>query len=430
MIFLSRVSDPSTPTLPPDRVVPRSTRVSTIVLVALVLRLAVIFIGHTYRINPRNDFQNFGFEMGRVARSLAAGHGFSSPFDLPTGPTALVPPLYPGILAAIFKIFGVYTRAAAIAILSLDSLFSALICAVIYRIGERVFDRRTARWTAWAWALFPYAIYWPVRMVWETSLSALLMSLAILQTLRCDIDESPRQWLWMGLIWGAMALTNPALLAIAPVSLIWLATERSLPWRRAALAAVIAAAMIAPWTVRNGRVFHRFILVRDNFWLELHLSNNPLSDGFWTRSEHPGNDPRALQRFQQMGEIAYIDAMRDQVTIFVHQHTAKFLGWTYKRVFFFWLGEPKEEVVGGWEFDFAKHVGFGLWTAIALAGLWLMSRRQLYAAGFLAGTLALYPVAYYLTRASPRYRHPIEPILVLLTMYAIASLKRDRSSIA
>ena len=427
MIFLSRVSDPSTPTLLPDRIEPRGTRVRTIVLVAFVLRLAVIFLGHTYRINPRNDFQNFGFEMGRVARSLATGQGFSSPFDLPTGPTALVPPLYPGLLAAIFKVFGVYSRAAAIAILSLDSLFSALICAVLYRIGKRVFDRRVARWTAWTWALFPYAIYWPVRMVWETSLSALLMSLAILQTLRCDIDESARQWIWMGLLWGAMALTNPALLAIAPVTLIWLALEGSLPWRRAALAAAIAAAMIVPWTVRNYRAFHRFILVRDNFWLELHLSNNPLSDGFWTRSEHPGNDPRAMLRFQQMGEIAYIDAMRDQVNIFVHRHTAKFLGWTYKRVFFFWLGEPKEEVVGGWEFDFAKHVGFGLWTAIAFAGLWLMSRRQAYAAGLFAGILALYPVAYYLTRASPRYRHPIEPLLVLLTIYAIAALKRDRS---
>ena len=460
MIFLSRVSDPSTPTLPPDRVEPRGARTSvrTIVLVALALRLAVIFVGHTYRINPRNDFQNFGFEMGRVARSVAAGHGFSSPFDVPTGPTALVPPLYPYLLAIIFKLFGVYTRAAAMAILSLDSLFSALVCAVLYRIAERTFAAdepiaasrdeapaaipgtsenerratsdegratRVARWTAWTWALFPYAMYWPARMVWETSLSALLMSLAILQTLRCDLDESARQWVWMGLLWGAMALTNPALLAIAPVSLIWLAVQRSLPVRHTAAAVAIAAAMIAPWTIRNYRDFHRFLLVRDNFWMELHLSNNPLSDGFWTRSEHPGNDPRAMAAFQRMGEIAYIDAMRDQVQAFILQHKVRFLGWTYKRVFFFWLGEPKEDVVGSWELDPAKHVGFGLWTAISFAGLWLMSKRQVYAAGFFAGILALYPVAYYLTRASPRYRHPIEPLLVLLTVYAVAALKRD-----
>lgn len=410
--------------MPPQR---RGTSVAMIVLIALALRLAVIFIGHTYRINPRNDFQNFGFEMGRVARSLATGQGFSSPFDIPTGPTALVPPLFPALLAGIFKLFGIYTRAAAIVILALDSLFSALVCVVVYRIGQRLFDERVARWSAWSWALFPYAIYWPVRMVWETSLSALLLSLAVLQTLRCDIDERPRQWALMGVLWGVMALTNPALLAIAPVTVIWLLLEGSLRPRQLALAVVIAAAMIAPWTARNYSVFHRFILVRDNFWLEVHVNNNPKSDGFWTRSEHPGNDARAMAEFQRLGETGYMSAMREQAQPFIRQHPALFLGWTFKRVFFFWLGEPKEEVVGTWEVDFAKHVGFGLWTLAALAGLWLMSRRDTYGAGLVAGILALYPIAYYVTRASPRYRHPIEPLLVLLTLYAIAALKRDKA---
>jgi len=32
--------------------------------------------------------------------------------------------------------------------------------------------------------MFPYAIYWPVRVIWEMSLSAFLLSLAFLLTLR------------------------------------------------------------------------------------------------------------------------------------------------------------------------------------------------------------------------------------------------------
>src|SRR3984893_17537746 len=82
-----------------------------IVLSALLLRLAVITIGHTYRITPRRDHFQFGWEMGRLARSIATGHGFSSPTDLPSGASAWAPPLYPYILAADFKLLGVYSPA-------------------------------------------------------------------------------------------------------------------------------------------------------------------------------------------------------------------------------------------------------------------------------------------------------------------------------
>jgi hypothetical protein len=47
--------------------------------------------------------------MGRVARSLATGHGYADPFGGHSGPTAWVPPLFPLILALVFKLFGVYT---------------------------------------------------------------------------------------------------------------------------------------------------------------------------------------------------------------------------------------------------------------------------------------------------------------------------------
>ena len=143
-----------------------------IVLVAFLLRVAVITIGHTYRITPRRDHFQFGWEMGRIARSIAMGQGFSSPTDLPTGPSAWAPPVYPYILAGVFKLFGVYSNLSAWVILTFNSIFSALTCLTLYRIGEKIYGVAVARATAWTWALFPYAIYWPVRVVWEMSLSA------------------------------------------------------------------------------------------------------------------------------------------------------------------------------------------------------------------------------------------------------------------
>src|SRR5438105_11171220 len=99
-----------------------------IVLVAFALRLAVITVGHTYKITPRRDHFQFGWEMGRLARSIATGQGFSSPTDLPSGPSAWAPPLYPYILAGVFKLFGIYSNASGWIILALNSIFAALTC--------------------------------------------------------------------------------------------------------------------------------------------------------------------------------------------------------------------------------------------------------------------------------------------------------------
>ena len=163
-----------------------------IVLVAFLLRIAVITIGHTYRITPRRDHFQFGWEMGRIARSIATGQGFSSPTDLSTGPSAWAPPVYPYILAGVFRLFGVYSNLSGWVILAFNSIFSALTCLTLYRIGERIYGVAVARATAWTWALFPYAIYWPVRVVWEMSLSAYLLSLAFLLTLRmADAAAAP-----------------------------------------------------------------------------------------------------------------------------------------------------------------------------------------------------------------------------------------------
>src|SRR5579864_759360 len=74
-----------------------------IVTVALALRVGWIVIGHTYRFKAADDNFGFGWEMGRIGASLASGHGFSSPFGPPTGPTAWEPPLYPYLTAGVFR---------------------------------------------------------------------------------------------------------------------------------------------------------------------------------------------------------------------------------------------------------------------------------------------------------------------------------------
>lgn len=412
---------PSRPELSPRQKLFRSP--GFIVLVALLLRLLIITAGHTYHITPRRDHFQFGWEMGRIARSLATGHGFANPTDLETGATAWEAPLYPFLLAEVFKLFGVYTLASAWVILALNSIFSALTCLVVYRIGDRLFGSQPARWAAWTWALFPYAIYWPVRIIWETSLSALLLSLAVLLPLRLEQNSRRRDWLLLGLLWGAIALTNPTLLSFLPFSLFWLW------WRlRRASAATLAnivltlllcALLVAPWLVRNYRVFGQFVFIRDNFGLEVHMANNEESGGLWTRSEHPGNDPQAMREFAAAGELRYMKAEQDAAFTFIRSHPGEFLGYFVRRIVYFWAGNPQETVAGGWTLAPARHLAFLLSALAAFAGLWLAWRHQLHGTFLLGCALVVYPVPYYIAFPAPRYRHAIEPEMLLLIIYAL-----------
>jgi hypothetical protein len=92
---------------------PLWTRPWFVFLVALGLRLAVVPFLVGDRLDPARDHWRFGWETGRIARSLASGHGFGSPFFGWTGPTAWMGPIYPAMVAGVFKIFGIYTAASA-----------------------------------------------------------------------------------------------------------------------------------------------------------------------------------------------------------------------------------------------------------------------------------------------------------------------------
>src|ERR1700688_3734161 len=139
--------------------------------IGLVVRLLYITLAHTYRVRVILDHFQFGWEAGRIARAVATGHGYADPFLGPSGPTTRIPPLFPLVLAGVFKLFGVYTALSAWMILAIDSVFSAATALAVYEIAARCYDALPARsdrrypialWSAWLWALYPAAIQYSV----------------------------------------------------------------------------------------------------------------------------------------------------------------------------------------------------------------------------------------------------------------------------
>jgi 4-amino-4-deoxy-L-arabinose transferase-like glycosyltransferase len=404
-----------------------------ITLLALAVRIIAIGFLYTDTWNSFRDHLLFGFEVGRIARSIAAGHGYSNPMLVETGPTAWMTPVYPYLLAAVFKLFGTYTQASALVILGFNSLFSALICIPVFFIAKRSFGPSAAVAASWIWALWPYSIYIASAFVWETCLSALLLAILFLWTLKLREEQrGESDWLGYGILWGFSALANASILSLFPFLAGWALYPfwRNRPrWLASAALAVLGLVIaVLPWQVRNYRTFHKPIPFRDNFWLEVWLGNDGHTETWVDIMAHPSINEAELAEFVRLGEIPYMQEKRREAIAYISQHPAQYLVMSARRVVYtwtaFWNLDPANLET---EFHNPANVYLTtMLTLVALIGLWRALRNSREAAVPYWLVLLIYPLLFYLTHPEIRYRHLIEPEMVVLAAvgmrYLVAEL--------
>jgi len=378
---------------------------------------------------------SFAQETGSIASALASGKGFSSPFLKETGPTAWLTPVYPLLVAGVFRLFGIFTRASFFAVVLLNALFSSAVCAAIFYAGKRVANLGVASAAAWLWSIFPNAVMVPFEWVWDTALSALLGTVILWATLELAESSRWRDWCSYGLLWGFTLMTNPALGSLLPFLLGW-AAYRTYRKNRApgetklrAMNLTLASAGIAvlccvPWTARNYMVFHRLIPLRSNLPLELYIGNN---ENYGPKAPWPARitKERELLRYFRMDEMAFMDEEQRKALAFMRAYPAIELKLTAKRFVAFWTGLP-DPVQSFLSTDSLLVRVLLLCNALAGLGallgiVTLLWKRSPYAFPLAAYPL-VYPWLYYLTHPNLRYRHPIDPVVLMLGALAVVSL--------
>jgi hypothetical protein len=160
--------------------------------------------------------------------------------------------------------------------------------------------------------------------------------------------------------------------------------------------AAIAVIVIVPWAARNWLVLRAPIFLRDNFGLELFLSNNDLAgtreeDAEAARYErwHPGSNAAVASEIARVGEPEYFRRLQSEAFGWIRSHPARFLQLTAARIWTWWASSWLVALI----------------SLLAFAGLW-NNRRTTAGKAALAGLL-IFPAPYYVIQFNPRYTYPV-----------------------
>jgi hypothetical protein len=366
-------------------------------------------------------------EVQRIPISLITNHTFGNPFPVPTGPTTHYTPLYPLILAAIFKLFGT-GPAGDIAQYVFNTICSSAMYAALPFFAVRVgLPMQTGLIGGLIGALLPLNFMQEIGGgdMFLTADLMLAFTVVLLGAIQGELRLARAAC--AGVILGLGALTNPAILPPA-VGLLALVGCKNLnrPMQVARFAVTTGAIcflFLLPWAARNQHVFGTPILLRGNLGMELQVSNNDIavprfSDNPYPAAMdlyHPFRNPKEAQKVRVLGEVAYNREKLAEYTLWVKQHTRRFWQLIGSRFILFWMPVTHRvfQTAAFFALSLAAFLGFGL--------LWRANRLLFW---IIASVWLTYPDIYYLVQSWSRYRLPIQWSFLLCAAVLVAEVIR------
>ena len=385
--------------------------------VALALRL---LFGLTYWVGkPLTHDER---EYLALAHSLATGAGFTYGPQHESGTAQQFgrAPVYPMFLAAIgataHEPQGSPTR-----VKVAQAALGALLVLLIGAIARHAAGPRAGVLAAAVASVYPPLIWYPAYVLSETLYGLIALAAAFVLQLaveRSDQAHSSRAGGALALLSGALAgmavLTRPAMLFFIPLAAIWLIGRRHHVLALALAAA--AAAVVAPWTARNYRVYDRFVLVASEGGVTFWTGNHPLARGegdlaanpeiklaeLEFRRQHPGLSPEELE------PLYYRDAFEH-----IRSNVGWWLGLLARKAFFTVVPVGPSYAVHSPRYRILSIGAYLLVLPFALVGaprLWRGQRRPA-ALFLLAGSAVLVCLIFF---PQERFRVPIiDPVLIV-----------------
>jgi 4-amino-4-deoxy-L-arabinose transferase-like glycosyltransferase len=396
-----------------------------IVVAAVLIRIVIaLFMGDQVTVLPGIHDQ---VSYDALADSLLDGRGYSFtrnwyPFTPANTPTAHWSFVYPLYLAGIYAVTGYHPL---LARLLQGAVGGALLCFLVYKIGRRVVNEDTGLVGAGLAAVYGYFIYYNVALMTETFFIVLVL---LILYLSLELKENPTaiSWVGLGLSLGLASLLRQTVLLFVPFLLFWLFLElraRGIRWWYFTVPVVVIILLISPWTLRNYRVYHHFLLLNSNAGYALYASNNPNLGTDWRNDEVVVPVPEELAG---QNEAELDRALTQRGIEFILADPKRYLGLTLDKsleYFRFWPSGESSRIS-----NLNRVLSFGLYMPFMLLGLgFSVSRWRNFVPLYLF--IVIHTGIHLLSWPSPRYRLPVDAVLMVfagLTLIELTKLLKAR----
>jgi 4-amino-4-deoxy-L-arabinose transferase-like glycosyltransferase len=350
---------------------------------------------------------------------IAQGHFFYTylPYGILTH-GAWKPPGYPLWIGMWYALAGHHPLVVRLA----QVPFGAITIALSWILARRLFGVRVATAAAFVVALYPLAFQYE-ELLYSESLATPLTIVVIIAIFTGP--PTRRRAIVCGLLLGVSLLVRSSdVFLLAGVLVAW---GLAVGWRRGigltALCTLVAALVVAPWTVRNEVVLHGFVPVA--------IDDAALYGTFNAQSAHDPTYPYAWRDVptgyadlfnpkHPLSELELHSKLLHRSFAYIDAHPTSLLG------AFFWNGLSRlwdvrrrsralNEVSFEGRSRLLTNVGLDIYDVLlplALIGLWRARRRRALVLGVLA--IALGASIVFTSDSGTRYRAPLEPLIAVL----------------
>ena len=406
---------------------------SVVAVVALAVRIAAALALDGF-LHP--DVQEYDL----IARNLLAGRGFTYP-NLGIVYHSYAAPLPVWVSATSYWLTG--SLAAAMLLQMITGSTLAVVTAIV---AGRLYGGCVAPLAAGLLvAVHPGLVLYSSAKMHALAFDSLFFIAALLQSFRVAERVTIGRAIGLGVIIGVGALSRGTILVLLPISAVWLLIVVPRPTRRLALTCAViagasAAAVIAPWTIRNSLIHHRFVPVLTTDSFVFWLGNNPYaSGGAYIDAEHtvlgalPAHEREDLE--SQPDEIAQSEWFKTRAIGFIKAYPGAFVRRALKKFMMFWWFSDQTGLLypRAWLALYKAYyvavlllAAIGVWQLTHASDLRAAIVRGSLLAAFVLGISSLQSLYY----VEGRHRWAIEPMILALSGGGVAVILNRRRVMA
>lgn len=363
-----------------------------------------------------------GLLYSNIAENFLQGQGLNN--TVRADRVYVVGPVYPLILASVYKIFGLSNYAA---VVMAQAILGAISAVLAFKTGALLFGRSYG-WVSFALTLlYPLFPFWGMYVLTETTyvfFVTLFIYLMAFYSVGClNAGQRTKSAIAIGAVLGIANLVRPLLMTVFPVILFWFWFIAGYKFKSAIKDFFIVffscILVMSPWWIRNYYNYEKFIPVTNYGAFEFYAGNNPYTvTNEYFNSYLITYDPKIKSMVEKLPVFRREEEYARLAKTYILRYPLQFIQRTFqKEINLFW------RPVSGWEGSYYKMPGYSLDRWFLLMGLagGIISLIKFRKYGFLLLIAVYYgSVVSILTVVdAARYRIPIMPAVILLATLAI-----------